>query len=270
MTDFKIILTLPIEMQVAYIAFIGACFGSFANVLIYRMQQEEPLKLFSKSFCPNCRYAIPFYLNIPIFSWFFLKGRCQNCKQKFSFRYPFVEFLTTFCFTALFLKLGWTWFFLEALIFSFGLIVVSFIDFDKMILPDSFTLSGIILGLAGAFLNPNRLFLDAFIGFFAGGALLWLVAYIYFLLRKQDGMGGGDVKLLAWIGAVLGWQSISFVVIVSCFLGTFVSLFFMMRHKKGLNHIIPFGPYLSLAALFYIFLQDITHPYVRFLILALP
>ena len=143
---------------------------------------------------------------------------------------------------------------------------MSFIDWDQMILPDSFTLSGIGIGLLGSWLNPERSFTDAFFGFLLGGFLLWLVAYIYFLFRKQEGMGGGDVKLLAWIGAVLGWKSISFIVVVSSFLGTFVGLFVMMRYKKDINEALPFGPYLSLAALAYIFFQDIAHSYVRFFI----
>ena len=262
----EFVLILPKVFQIAWFFILGSCFGSFANVLIYRMQQDGPLNLFKRSHCVRCKYSIPFYLNIPILSWFFLKGRCKNCKKKFSFRYPLVEFLTACCFSLLFFQLGWTWFLLEALLFSFGLIVVSFIDLDQMILPDSFTLSGIGIGLLGSWLNPERSFLDSFFGFLVGGLLLWLVAYIYFLLRKQEGMGGGDVKLLAWIGAVLGWKSISFIVIVSSFLGTLVGLFVMMRYKKDLNEALPFGPYLALAALAYIFFQDIAHSYVRFFI----
>lgn len=262
----EFMLLLPQSFFVAFMFILGSCFGSFANVLIYRMQQEEPLDLFGRSACPHCRYKIPFYLNIPCLSWFFIKGRCKSCNEKISFRYPLVEFLTASCFALLFLKLGWSWFLLEALLFVFGLIVVSFIDFDQMILPDSFTLSGIVIGLLGAGINPERGFSDAFLGFFIGGFLLWLVAYIYFLVRKQEGMGGGDIKLLGWIGAVLGWKSISFVVVTSCLLGTFVSVFLMMRHKKGLDYAIPFGPYLALGAVLYIFFQDTAFHYVRFLI----
>ena len=232
---------------------LGSVLGSFANVLIYRMQQEGPLNLFSRSFCPACKKAIPFYLNVPILSWFFLRGACKNCEVKISFRYPLVEALMACFFTLLFFFIGWKWFLLEALIFCFSLIVVSFIDFDKMILPDSFTLSGILIGFAGAALNPERDIMASLSGAFLGGFVLWFSAYLYFLLRKREGMGGGDLKLLAWIGAVLGWQSIVFVLLTSSILGVVVGGGYMLRSKKNLATPLPFGPYLSLGALCYIF-----------------
>jgi len=246
--------------------FFGSIFGSFANVLIYRMQHETRLNLFNQSYCPNCKYPIPFYLNIPILAWFLLRGRCQNCKVPFSFRYPFVEFLMTVLFVALFLCIGWKWFLLEALIFTFALVVASFIDKDQMILPDSLTLSGIVLGLLGAWLNPERMFLDSFLGCILGGLILLFVAYTYYWFRKQEGIGGGDIKLLAWIGAVLGWQSVVFVLMVASFLGTFVGFFLILCDKRfHFKTAIPFGPYLAIAALFYIFLRDLESLYLRFL-----
>lgn len=108
---------------------------------------------------------------------------------------------------------GYNWYLLEVLILFFGLVTVSFIDLDHFILPDVFTLSGVVIGLIGAALSPEREFLDALFGVLLGGGFLWTIAYLYLLLRKQEGMGGGDIKLLAWIGAVLGWKSIAFVII---------------------------------------------------------
>ena len=261
------ILQLPVWEQAVFFFIFGSMFGSFANVLIYRMQKQEPLNLLKRSFCPNCKYLIPFYLNLPILSWFLLRGRCQNCKECFSFRYPLVEFLMASLFALLFLHIGWEWFLLESLLFAFALVVVSFIDLDQMILPDSFTLSGMVVGLVGATLNPERLFLDSFIGFFLGGFILLFIAYIYHFIRKQEGIGGGDIKLLAWIGAVLGWKSIPFVLITSSFLGTIVGVFLILCDKKfHFKTAIPFGPYLAIAALFYIFLRDLGNNYLEFLI----
>lgn len=261
---FKDLLEIPVwEMAIVFFIY-GSMFGSFANVLIYRMQREGPLNLFKRSRCPHCSYNIPFYFNIPILSWFFLRRRCQSCKSKLSFRYPLVEFLMASIFTALFLSIGWKWFLLEALVFSFALLVSSFIDFDQMILPDSFTLTGIVIGLLGAALNPERAFLDSLLGFFVGGFLLLSISYLYYLLRKQEGMGGGDIKLLAWIGSVLGMQSLPFVLIVSSSLGTLVGLLLILSDKtRDFKTALPFGPYLALAALLYIFFKDIGGGYME-------
>jgi leader peptidase (prepilin peptidase)/N-methyltransferase len=155
-------------------------------------------------------------------------------------------------FALIFNKYGYQWITLEYLVFAWSLIVVSMIDLDHMILPDVFTLSGIVIGLAGAVLNPERSVYDALIGVLVGGGFLWAIAYFYLLLRKEEGMGGGDIKLLAWMGAVLGWTSIPFIVLVSSVLGSLVGLVLAMRSKAGLKSVIPFGPYLALAALLFI------------------
>ena len=157
-----------------------------------------------------------------------------------------------FFFAAIYARYGLTFSTLEYLIFAFGLVTASFIDLDHMILPDRFTLSGIVLGLLGAFINPDRYFLDALVGVLLGGGLLLAVAYFYMIVRKVEGMGGGDIKLLGWIGAVCGIQSILFVLIVSSLLGLVFGLAYMVKSKQGMQTGIPFGPYLSLAALIYL------------------
>lgn len=261
---FDFLLQIP-RWEMASIFFVyGSLFGSFANVLIYRMQKEEPLNLFKRSRCPHCSYNIPFYLNIPILSWFFLKGRCQSCKTSISFRYPLVEFLMASLFSILFLSIGWKWFLLEAILFVFALLVASVIDLDQMILPDSLTLSGIVIALLGAALNPERSFLDSFLAAFLGASVLILISLTYYFLRKQEGMGGGDIKLLAWIGALLGWKSIAFVLLASSLLGTFAGLFLILRDKKqnGLQTALPFGPYLAVAALGYILFKDFIQEFM--------
>ncbi len=244
------------EVYWAFVIFIsGLLLGSFGNVVIYRLPKDLSV-VRPRSHCYKCNKMVAWFDNIPVFSWFILGGKCRNCKAPFSFRYPFVEFLTGIVFLALYLHLGLSWTLLEYSLFAYCLIIVSFIDLDHMILPDEFTLSGIVIGLVGAALNPERDFMPALWGVLLGGGFLWAVAVIYQALRKQEGMGGGDIKLLAWMGAVLGWTSIPFIILTSSVLGTFIGVFQMMKAKsnsEGLSTAIPFGPFLALAAIIYIF-----------------
>ncbi|MBX3021507.1 MAG: prepilin peptidase [Bdellovibrionales bacterium] len=237
-------------VETALVFLFGLLWGSFGNVVIHRL----PLGLSvvrPRSRCPECEKMIGWYDNIPVLSWVFLRGRCRSCKSPISARYPFVELLTGLMFAAIYARFGFTWLTLEYLIFAWGLIVVSFIDLDHMILPDVFTLSGVVIGLLGAALNPERSFLSALTGVLMGGGFLWLIAYLYLVFRKEEGMGGGDIKLLAWIGAVLGWTSVPFVILASSVVGSVVGLTLAARSKAGLKSVIPFGPYLAAAALLY-------------------
>lgn len=247
----------------------GLLLGSFANVIIYRL--PEGLSVVSpRSHCFQCKKTVPWYDNIPFFSWFILRGKCRFCKKHFSVRYALVELAMALLFMGLFLKVGLSWLLLEYLIFAFGLLVVSMIDLDHMILPDEFTLSGIVIGLLGAAINPEREFMPSLWGVLLGGGFLWAIAVIYQALRKQEGMGGGDIKLLAWMGALLGWTSVPFIILTSSVLGTLVGLFHIFNKSKnaeGLSTAIPFGPFLALAALLYIFVgEEITHAYVNIFI----
>lgn len=246
-----------------FLFWLGAIFGSFGNVVIYRYPLGESV-VRPRSRCQKCKKPVASFDNIPIVSWFVLLGRCRHCKEKISFRYPLVEFITGSLFLALFLKFGWSWTLLELCIFAWALVVACFIDLDHMILPNIFTLSGIVLGLAGGFLNPERAWLDSVYGFLLGGGSLWAVAYIYYIWRKQDGMGGGDIKLLAWMGALLGWKAVPFVIISSSLVGSVVGVLLALR-SGSLKTAIPFGPYLGFGALAYIFAgQEITLWYLRF------
>lgn len=246
----------PVVIQLlAVMLFVfGAILGSFANVVIFRMPRGESVVLPS-SFCRACVTPIKWYHNIPIFSWFILRGRCANCGAGYSFRYPFTEFLIGALFAAAGYVFGFSWTLVEALIFIFCLICASGIDVDHFILPDKFTLTGIVIGLVGAALNPERGFLDAFLGAIAGFGFLWAVAYLYFALRGREGMGGGDIKLIGWIGAVLGWKAIPFVILVSSIIGSVAGVALALRTKDGMSQVIPFGPYLAAAALAYLLLD---------------
>ncbi len=235
-----------------FIFFVGACLGSFANVVIHRMPLKKSL-VRPGSACASCDRPIPWYDLIPIVSWFALRGKCRQCQSKYSWRYPLVEFLMAAGFYLNHLNFGISITAFEYDLFVFGLIVVSFIDFDHMILPDSFTLSGIVIGLVFSFFSPDRTVWDSLLGILMGGGFLWLISYFYFLWRKEEGMGGGDIKLLGWIGAVLGWKSIPFVILAASLAGTIVGLAVAFRKKEGLKTAIPFGPYLAMGALLHIY-----------------
>lgn len=238
-------------VEAAFLFIFGLLLGSFANVVIHRLPKGESV-VKPRSRCPKCGVLIAAYDNIPVFSWLLLRGKCRSCQAPISIRYPLVELVTGVLFAAIFLKHGMTWSTLEYLLLAWGLVVVSCIDLDLMILPDVFTLPGIVLGLVGAAINPDRSFYSSLAGVLMGGGFLWAVAYLYLVVRKEEGMGGGDIKLLAWLGAVLGWPAVPFVVLVSSVVGSVVGLVLAIRGRAGLKSVIPFGPYLALAAVIYL------------------
>jgi leader peptidase (prepilin peptidase)/N-methyltransferase len=176
-----------------------------------------------------------------------------------------VELVTGILFAALYLRFGLSWTLLEFLVFGWGLVVVSVIDLDHRLLPDVFTLPGMGLGLVGAWLNPERHFVDAILGAAFGFGFLWAVSYVYLALRKEEGMGGGDIKLLGWIGALLGWKAVVFTILTSSIIGSIVGLSLAAVRRTGLKTAIPFGPFLALAAFIYVFAgHQITQSYISF------
>lgn len=242
--------------EIAIVFLLGLILGSFGNVVILRLPRGESV-VTPRSRCTKCSSLIAWYDNVPVLSWLFLRGKCRKCKTSISIRYPLVELLTAVLFASIFHRFGMCWSTLEYLIFAWSLVICSFIDIDHMILPDVFTLSGIVIGLVGALLNPERQFLPALTGMLIGGGFLWLIAYSYLLLRKEEGMGGGDIKLLAWIGAVLGWTAVPFVILAASVVGSLVGLVLAFRSKAGLKSVIPFGPYLAFAAILYLLGGDV-------------
>ncbi len=237
-----------------YFFFLGLCFGSFANVVIFRVPLGKSV-VKPNSACPNCNHKIRWFENIPILSYIFLRAKCSGCKIKISLRYPFVELIMGLLFMGAFYYLGFSFYLVEILIFFFGLVCITFIDFDHMIIPDIFSLSGIVLGLIGAALNPERLFQDALFGVLVGFGFFYFVAWLFAYIVKKDGLGGGDIKLLAWIGAVLGLKSIFFVIFASSWLGILLGVSFLLIKRKSLKTKIPFGPYIALAAVLFFFFQ---------------
>lgn len=232
---------------------IGAIVGSFLNVVIIRLPQEDSSIVFPSSHCPKCNKNISWYDNIPVISFLLLKGKCRSCKAKISFQYPLVEILMAILSYALFERFFISFTFVIYFLFCASLLAIIFIDSYHQIIPDLISLPGIVAGFAFSFFNPLVTWQSSGLGVLLGGGSLYLIAATYFLLTKRDGMGGGDIKLLAMIGAFLGWQSLPFIVFGSSLLGSVVGIFAMLQQKKGGKTVIPYGPFLSGAAILYIF-----------------
>lgn len=243
------------NLWVASLIFIfGLCIGSFLNVCIYRLPTSKSISNPSRSICPNCNNPIKFYDNIPILSYIWLKGKCRNCNTPISFRYPMVELMTGIVALGLLFKFGLSLEGLVYFVFFSSLLVITFIDLDHRIIPDIITLPGIPIGLVASFALPTVSFKASIFGLLIGGGSLWLVAWAYSLIAKRDGMGGGDIKLLAMIGTIIGWQGVIFTVFASSVIGSCVGISIMLIKGKNMKYAIPFGPFLSIGAIAYVFL----------------
>jgi leader peptidase (prepilin peptidase)/N-methyltransferase len=235
-----------------FIFLIGLCIGSFLNVCIYRLPASQSI-VHPGSKCPNCDTLIPFYDNIPLFSYLWLKGRCRRCQTKISLRYPIVELLGGLLALGIYMKFGLDIATLIYFVFIAALLTVTFIDIDHRIIPDVITLPGIPICFAASFALPAITYKDALLGILAGGGSLFLVAWLYSLITKKEGMGGGDIKLLAMIGAIVGWQGVFFTIFVASLAGTLAGFAVMLQSRKGMKLAVPFGPFLSIGAIAYIF-----------------
>ena len=241
-------------------AAFGAIVGSFLNVVILRLPEPGQSIVFPASHCPQCCSPLLWYENIPIFSYVFLRGRCGHCHNSISLQYPLVELLMAVITVALVYRFQLSLTTAGYFVFSAALLVIIFIDIRLQIIPDVISLPGIILGFLFSLVSDIVSWQNSLIGLLAGGGVLYAVALSYTLLRKIDGMGGGDIKLLAMIGAWLGWQSLPFVIFMSSTTGSIIGIIAMYSQKKGGQTRIPFGPFLSLAALVYVFYsREIVH-----------
>ena len=255
-------------MGLAFIVLIGLAIGSFLNVCISRIPHNESVA-HPRSRCPNCRKPIAGYDNVPVLSYILLGGRCRGCKKKISIRYPLTEALTAVVGVLIYLKfdLGLEW----AVYFAFcaALIVLAFIDSDHRILPDPITLNGLWIGLlasllvfipgplvaralqaAGFSFPSDRLvsFASSVLGAVVGGGILWGVSEAYFRIRGVEGMGFGDVKMMAMVGAFLGAPLAVFTIMVGSLLGSVVGLLMMKFAGKDREYELPFGTYLAVGA----------------------
>ena len=242
---------LPELMQQIIIFLFAASIGSFLNVCIYRIPIGKSI-VFPPSGCPSCGNSIRGYDNIPILSYLFLGGKCRKCKAGISVRYPLIELLTAILALLLFARYGLTHDFFILSFFTAALITITFIDFDHQIIPDRISIPGIPIGLAASlFFLTTTTWIDSLIGIAAGGGFLLFIALAYSLITGKEGMGGGDVKLLAMIGAFAGWQGVIFVVFFSSLVGSVAGISYIVFYGRGSKSPIPFGPFLAISAYAY-------------------
>ncbi|MFC1657995.1 prepilin peptidase [Candidatus Omnitrophota bacterium] len=253
-----------------FVFIFGSSIGSFLNVCIYRMPLEESV-IKPRSHCPHCKKTIPWFDNLPFISYLLLLGKCRFCKGKISSRYFLVEFITATVFLIFYNLYGISFDFFLYTLFVCLLIVATFVDISHRIIPDEISLGGLVAGfllsgLRGISLSPfafsARPLLDSLLGIIIGGGIIYLTGkifdLIYFKLLKKgpvdgetESMGGGDVKLLAMIGAFLGWKVALLTFFMAPLLGSVVGVANLLITKQ---HTIPYGPFLSLAAFINLFL----------------
>ena len=260
-----------IQSPVALYIFVGVlslCIGSFLNVVIFRtpkmMEQEwhqecqmllhpEQAIIDQDKFslsqpasaCPQCQTKIRWYQNIPVISWILLKGKCNHCKNPISFRYPFIEILTTICSLIVVAVFGPTLQMLLGLILTWILIALTFIDFDTQLLPDRFTLTLAALGLAVNSFNLYITATTAIWGYIIGFLCLWIVYYLFKIITGKEGMGYGDFKLLAALGAWMGPLMLPLIVLLSSLVGAIIGIILLKIRKQ--NQPFAFGPYIAIA-----------------------
>ena len=248
---------------------LGLVVGSFLNVVIYRLplmmearwrsdccellevepgREDPPLNLATpNSHCPHCKAAIRPWQNIPVVSYLLLGGKCANCGAAISLRYPTIELITGLMTMALAWYFGVSWALLGAMLFTWALIALTLIDIDHQLLPDDITLPllwlGLLFNLGGTYVSLQ----DAVLGAMAGYLLLWSVYWLFRLLTGKEGMGFGDFKLLAALGAWLGWQALPLIILLSSLVGAVVGVALMVIKRRGREIPIPFGPYLAMA-----------------------
>ncbi|MCF7821707.1 MAG: prepilin peptidase [Mariprofundaceae bacterium] len=222
----------------------GLLFGSFSNVCVHRI----PLRISivsPRSRCPACEHEIAWYDNIPLISWLMLRGKCRSCGAPISIRYPLLELLMGLSWAGLAWKFGFSPLLIQALVMVSLLWMLTLIDLETGLLPNLLTFPGIAAGLLFSFWAGHLQ--DAIIGAVAGYAVFWLVAKLFLFFTGREGMGYGDFKLLAMLGAFMGWQALPFVIFASSLVGAVVGSAFILLTRKKMRAEIPFGPYLAAA-----------------------
>jgi leader peptidase (prepilin peptidase)/N-methyltransferase len=237
-------------MNLILIVLIGLAWGSFLNVVIYRVPLEMSL-LKPPSTCPDCQKRIKPYDNVPFFSYLILRGKCRHCGFRIPFSYFLVEVLTPASFILLYFHHGRTMGlpFIASCLFASAMISLGFIDYYHQILPDEITLPGLVLALGYGLVRQDMSFRQALIGTAVGSGFLLFVYGVYFLVRRKEGLGMGDVTMLLVIGAYLGWLPTVLTLILASFTGALVGVFFILVRKKDMQFALPFGTFLAPAAL---------------------
>jgi leader peptidase (prepilin peptidase)/N-methyltransferase len=233
--------------QLAILVILGLAVGSFLNVCIHRIPRGQSLA-HPGSRCPSCGYSLRWFDNVPVVSYTLLGGKCRKCRQPISARYPLVEVATMGLFLLHGLVFGWTPILVPRLVFACAMVVLFAIDLEHHLLPDAITLPGIVLGLVSSAVLPPGL-RDALIGALGGGGVLWLVGEAYYRYSGHEGMGGGDVKMLAMIGAFLGWKLALLTLVLSSVVGSVVGLCVILSRRGGMKFALPYGTFLALGAI---------------------
>lgn len=272
--SFESITGLPVISGYLLIFFLGAVVGSFLNVVIHRVPNEQSI-VFPNSACPKCKNPIKPYDNIPVLGWLLLGGKCRNCREKISARYPAVELLTALLFVLVFWQIGFNSFLPVALIFVSAMVALVFIDAEHMILPNVITYPLFVLALATRLFFPLFLTVEYFpdlfkfpfnllqtfplwlislaaglLGALVGGGFLWLVGEVWKRFRGVDAMGLGDVKMMLGVGALLGWRLTLLSIFTGAFTGALAGIFLLSKQKeKDLQMQIPFGIFLGIGSI---------------------
>jgi leader peptidase (prepilin peptidase)/N-methyltransferase len=239
------------------------CFGSFANVCIYRLPKNKQV-LTNRSFCPKCKKKINWFDNIPLVSFLFLNGKCRSCKKKIPLQYFIIEFLAGLGFLFIFLSFDNYYSIILLMALFLIYLMILFIDLKHFIIPDILNYGIIVLAIIKNFLpNLDLIFTQDIMLSLAGGIVgylsIWLIIYLYKQIRKKEGMGLGDAKLMAGIGFLFGWQSIPLVLFVAAVLGLLLVMPSLVAKKKNLKSEIPFGPYIITAGLIYFLFGNILY-----------
>ena len=241
-------------MDIALVIILGALWGSFANVCIFRLPKEKGV-VSGRSYCPKCKKKIVWYDNIPIISFFLLGGKCRKCKKSISIQYVIVEAINIVSFITIYYFFGISIITVLLMMLSISFLIIFFIDLEHFIIPNVLTFPMMIVGFLKSF-DPNLPFLfpnyiNSLIGGLFGYGVIWSIIYFYKQLRKKEGMGLGDAKLLAVVGFWFGWISIPFVLFLSSVLALLWVAPDLIKKSKKLTSQIPFGPYIILASILF-------------------
>ncbi len=241
---------MPEAFVLVVIVALGFAVGSFLNVCIYRLPRGESLA-WPASHCTSCGRALAWYENIPVLAYLALRGRCRTCAGRISPMYPLIEIATAVIAVVWYEQYGLSVLFASRLVFALALLVLFVIDLQHRILPNVITIPGVVVGLAFGLLGPPDQpgWFDSLIGLLIGGVGLFLLAEGYYRLRGEEGMGMGDVKMLAMIGAFLGWKLMLLTLVLSSFVGAVVGGVMIAARKGDLKYALPFGTFLALGAL---------------------
>lgn len=237
---------MPFAVQLALAAALGAVVGSFLNVCIYRLPQGKSI-VWPSSACPRCRRQLSWFENIPVASFLVLRARCRTCRAPIGWRYPLVEALTALMFACAWWYFGPGLLLVSRVVFGCVLLVLFAIDLEHHLLPNAITLPGIVVGFAFSFFTEPG-WIASLIGIAFGGGVLYLIAEVYYRIRHEEGLGMGDVKMLAMIGAFLGWKLTLVTLIMASVSGSVIGVLLIVTKRGDMKYALPFGTFLAIGS----------------------